>query len=117
MRRGSMPRALPCWMWLSIMAAEQVVGRGDGVEIAGEMEVDVLHGDNLGIAAAGSTALDAEYRAERGLTQGDDSLLADAGHRLAQTYGGGSFALTGGSGVDGGNQDQFAVFRRSARRL
>ena len=90
--------------------AEQVVGGGDGMHIAGEVEVDVLHGDNLGIAAAGSTALDAEYRAERGLTQGDDSLLADAGHRLTQTYGGGSFALTGGSGVDGGNQDQFAVF-------
>ena len=43
--------------------AQQVVGGGDGVHIAGEVEVDVLHGDNLGIAAAGSTALDAEYRA------------------------------------------------------
>ena len=81
-----------------------------------------LHGDNLGIAAAGSTALDAEYRAERGLTQGDDSLLADAGHRLAQTYGSGGFALTGGSGVDvykrqtlaSGTSQMYGVYAHSA---
>ena len=41
---------------------EKVVGGGDGVEVAGEMEVDVLHGDHLGIAAAGGTALDTEHR-------------------------------------------------------
>ena len=42
---------------------QQVMGRGDGVEIAGEMEVDVLHRDDLGIAAAGGAALHAERRA------------------------------------------------------
>ena len=41
---------------------QQVVGSGDGVHIAGEVQVDVLHRNDLCIAAAGSTALDAEYR-------------------------------------------------------
>ena len=48
---------------------QQVVGGADGVEIAGEVKVDVLHGHDLGIAAAGSAALDAEHGAERRLAQ------------------------------------------------
>ena len=43
---------------------EQIVGTGDGVEIAGEMEVDVFHRDDLGVAAAGRAAFDAEAGTE-----------------------------------------------------
>ena len=50
---------------------QQVVGSADGVEIAGEVQVDVLHGDDLGVAAAGRAALDAEHGAERWLAQRD----------------------------------------------
>src|SRR5262249_45110750 len=56
---------------------QQVVGSADGVEIAGEVEVDVLHRHDLGVAAAGGAALHAKAGAEAGLTQADDSLLAD----------------------------------------
>ena len=42
---------------------DEVVGGADGVEVAGEVQVDVLHGDDLGIAAAGSAALDAKHGA------------------------------------------------------
>ena len=35
---------------------QQVVGGADGVDIAGKVEVDVLHGHDLGIAAAGRAA-------------------------------------------------------------
>ena len=48
---------------------QQIVRRGDGVEVAGEMEVDVLHRHDLRIAAAGRAALHAEARAERRLAQ------------------------------------------------
>ena len=51
--------------------------RRDRVEIAGEMEVDRLHRNDLGIAAAGRAAFDAETGAKRGLAQRDDGLLAD----------------------------------------
>ena len=51
-------------MWLSTMADEQIVGDTNGVEVAGEVEVDVLHGHDLGVAAAGRAALDAEAGAQ-----------------------------------------------------
>ena len=37
-----------------------VVGRGDGMEIAREVEVDLLHRQYLAIATASSSALHAE---------------------------------------------------------
>ena len=42
---------------------QQVVRRGDGVEVAGEVQVEQLHRDHLAVAAAGRAALDAEGRA------------------------------------------------------
>ncbi len=44
--------------------AQQIVGAADGVEVAGEMQVDVFHRHDLSIAAAGGAALDAEAGAE-----------------------------------------------------
>ncbi len=55
---------------------QQVVGSADGVQVAGEVQVDVLHGDHLGIAAAGGAALDAEHRAQGRLAQGHKDVLA-----------------------------------------
>ena len=90
---------------------QQVVGRADGVEVAGEVQVDVLHGDHLGIPAAGGSPLDAEHRAQRGLPQGGDGLLADLPQAVGQPHRGGGLALAGGGGGDGGHQDQLAVLR------
>ena len=56
---------------------EQIVGGADGMEIAGEMEVDVLHRHDLRVAAAGSAALHAEAGAEARLAHADERLLAD----------------------------------------
>ena len=39
---------------------EEVVRRGDRMQVAGEVEVQVLHGHDLRVAAAGSPALDPE---------------------------------------------------------
>ncbi len=56
---------------------EQVVRRGNGMNIASQVQVKVFHRDNLGISAAGSPTLDAKGRALR--------RLADAGeHALTQ---------------------------------
>ena len=63
---------------------EQIVGGADGMEVAGEMEVDVLHRHDLGIAAAGSAALHAEAGAEARLAHADDRLLADMIERIAK---------------------------------
>ena len=54
---------------------EEIVRRRDRVQVAGEVEVQVLHRDDLRVAAARRAALHAEDRAER--------RLAQAEHRLA----------------------------------
>ena len=87
----------------------QVVGSADGVEVAGEMEVDILHGHHLGIAAAGGTALDAEYGTQGGFPQSHQSVFAQLPHGVSQTHRGGGLPLAGGGGVDGSDQDQLAV--------
>ncbi len=87
---------------------QEIVGQLDGVEIAGEMEVDVLHGDDLGVAAAGSAALHAEARTQRRLAEADAGLFADAVQAVAEADAGSRLALAGGRGRDGGHQDELA---------
>ena len=89
--------------------SQQVVGSADGMDVCGEVQVDVLHGDNLCVAAAGRAALHAEHGAQGGLTQSDQNLLADFAHSVSQTDGGSGLALTGGGGVDGSDQNQLAI--------
>ena len=85
---------------------EQVVGRSDGVEVAGEVQVDVLHGNHLGVAAASRAALDAEHRPQRRLAQRHDHVLAAQRQRIGQAHRRGGLALSGRRGVNGGHQDE-----------
>ena len=55
---------------------EQIVGLGDGREIAGEVEVDLVAGRDLGLPPADGAALDAENRPHRGLAKGEHRALA-----------------------------------------
>ena len=87
---------------------EQVVRRADGMEVTREVQVDVLHGDDLGVAAAGSAALHAENRAQARLAQGDRALLAQARQCIGQADGGRRLALTGGGGIDGSDKHELA---------
>ena len=82
---------------------DQVVGSADGVEIAGKVEVDVLHGDDLGPAAAGSAALDAEDRSQGRLAEGEDGVLSDLPETVRKTDGSGGLAFAGRSRGDGGD--------------
>ena len=83
--------------------AQQVVCRCDGVHIAGKVQVDVLHRHDLGIAAAGSTALDAEHGAERRLTQAEHRFFAQRVHSVRQTDARRGLAFARGRGADGGD--------------
>ena len=96
-------------MLVSMYAAQQVVGRAHRVDVAGEVEVEVLHGDDLGVAAARRAALDAEDRAHAGLAQADDRVLADLVHRLGEADGGDRLALAQRRRGDGGDVDVLAV--------
>ena len=87
---------------------QQVVGRADGVDVAGEVEIDVLHGYDLRIAAAGRAALNAEHRAEGRLAQAEHRFLAEGVHRVRQTNARRRLALARRRGADGGHQDELA---------
>ena len=88
---------------------QKIVRRGDGVEIAGEMEVDVLHRDHLRIAATGRAALHAEGRSERRLAQAEHRLLADEVERVGEADRRGRLAFARRRRRNRGDQDQLAV--------
>ena len=79
------------------------------MEIAGEMQVDLVHRHDLRKAAAGRAALHAEAGAERGLAQADDGLFADPVERVAQAHRRRGLAFAGRRRIDRGDEDQLAV--------
>ena len=89
---------------------QEVVGLFDGGEVPSEMEVDVLHGEQLGVAAARGAALDAEDRAQGRLAQHDHGFFADAVQAVGQANGNRGLAFTGRGGRDGRDEDELAVF-------
>src|SRR5690606_18159902 len=88
---------------------EKIVGRGNGMEIAREMEVDVLHGDNLCITSTRRTALHAEAWAKRRLTHADDGLATDTIERIAKADRGGRLPLACRRRVDRRDEDKPAI--------
>ena len=82
-----------------------VVGRGHGMHVAGEMEVERLHRHDLAVTATGGPALDAEGGTHRRLANGDGGRLADVVECLAETDGGGGLALAERSGGDRRDDD------------
>ena len=61
----------------------QIVRRRNRVDVAGQVQVEVFHRDDLRIAAARCAALDAERRTLRGLPDaGEDSLPQVRAERL-----------------------------------
>ena len=64
--------------------AGEVVRRADRVDVAGQVEVEVLHRDDLAVAAAGGAALDPEHRPERRLADVDRRPLADVVEALGE---------------------------------
>ena len=86
------------------------MGGGNGVEIAGKVQVDVFHGHHLGIAAAGRAAFDTETGTQRGLAQGNDNFFPDFLQPLGQTYRRGRFPFPGRSRGNGCHQHQLSRF-------
>ena len=90
---------------------EQVVRGAYGVEVAGEVQVYVLHGHDLGVAAAGRAALDAEDGAERGLAQRGHGALAYFPQAVGEADRGSRLALAGGRRGNGRHEYELPVRR------
>ena len=87
----------------------EVVGRADGVDVAGQMEVEVLHRDDLAVAAARGAALDPEDRSERRLADRDGGSLADPVQALGEPDRGRRLALAERGRGDRGDEDVLAA--------
>ena len=88
---------------------EQVVRGADRVDVAGEVEVQVLHRHDLRVAAARGAALDPEDRPERGLAQAEHRLAADVAEALRERDRGRRLALAGLRRRDRGDADELPV--------
>ena len=88
---------------------QQVVGGADRVDVAGEVEVHVLHRHDLRVAGSGGAALDAEHRADRGLSQAQHGPLAELAEGLGQRHGRRRLALAGRGRCDRRDVDQLPV--------
>ncbi len=83
------------------------------MEVAGEMQVDLVHRHDLGEAAAGGAALHPEAGAERGLAQAEHRLLADPAQRIGEADRGRCLAFAGRGRVDRGDEDQLSEVLRA----
>ena len=91
---------------------QQIIRCDDGVNVAGEMEIELLHRNDLAVAAACRAALDAERGPLAGLANASEHLLAQVrAQRLAEADGGGGLSLAQRRGRDRGYHDIFSVGR------
>ena len=88
---------------------QQVVGSANGMKVAREMQVDIGHGHDLGIAAAGRAAFHAEARPQAGFAQADQCIPAKQVHGVAETDRRRGLALAGRRWRHGRHEDQLAV--------
>ena len=84
---------------------QEVVGGGDGVEVAGQVQVHPLGRQDAGPPGAAGPALDAEGGAHGRLAQGEDGPLPQTRQPLGQTDRGGGLALSERSRRDRGDDD------------
>jgi len=66
---------------------EQIMARGNGVRIPCQMEIDVLHRDDLSATAARPASLDAEHRSQRWLAERHHGALTDPAQTHRQSDG------------------------------
>jgi hypothetical protein len=86
---------------------QHVVGGGDGVEIAGEVQVELLHGQHLRVSCACGSALDPEGRAHRGLAQREHGRPSDVVQPLGEPNGRRGLAFAERRWRDGGDNHVF----------
>jgi hypothetical protein len=88
----------------------QVMRGGDGVDVAGQVQVEVLHGDNLAVTAAGRSTFNAKGRALGRLANAGEYPLAQVcAQRLAQADHRCALAFPQWRGGDGGHVNVLAV--------
>ena len=79
------------------------------MEIAGEVQIDLVHRRDLRLSTAGRPAFDPEARPQTRFAQRNHRALADCVQRIAESDGSGGFAFPRRCWADPGDQHQRAV--------
>ncbi len=85
---------------------QQVGGGADRMDVAGEVEVDLLHRKDLRPATAGGSSLDPHARPHGWLAEAEDRALAAAVERLRQPDRDRRLAFSGGCRADAGHENE-----------
>ena len=96
---------------------EQVVCGTYRVDIAGKMQVNILHRHYLRIAASTGSALYAEHRTERRLAQRRGGAFPDMPQRIGKPYRSRGLALARGSRCDGGDKNELPLPARTPAQV
>ena len=88
---------------------QQIVRRADGMDIAGEVQIYILHRNYLRIASAAGAALYSEHGAKRRLAQCSGRIFADLTQAIGKTDGSRGLALACRCRRYGRNKDELAV--------
>src|SRR5262245_39419884 len=87
------------------------VSARDRVEVAGEVEIDVLHRQHLRVSTARSAALHPEHRAETRLANAQERVRADPAEGLREADRGRRLPFSGGCWIDARDEDEFPANR------
>ena len=88
---------------------EQVVRGRDGVEVAGEVQVDAIDRLERRLAAAGGAALHAEHRTERRLAQRRDGVVSELHQALSEANRVDGLSFTARGRRDGRDENELAA--------
>ena len=92
--------------------SQQIVGGSHGVNVAVEVQIDLLARFHLRQAASSRAALHAKDRSQRRFAGGDQGLLPDTLQPLDQPDRGDGFTLPRNCWGGGGDQDELAAARK-----
>lgn len=88
---------------------DQVVGSGDGVDVSGQMQIELVHRNDLRVAAARCATFDPEGGTLTRLPNASDDVLVEFGAQsLRKADHRGALAFAKGSGRDARDSDVFA---------
>ena len=89
---------------------KKVICCADRMEVTGEVQVDILHRNDLCISAACCSALYTEYRSEGRLTECYHNIFTKLLHTICQTYRCGRLSFSCRSRVDRRYENQLSVW-------
>ena len=87
----------------------EIVRGADRMNVTGEMQVELFHGDDLAVAATCGAALDTEHWSKAWLSNGNGGAVTDLVEPLRETNGGGGLSLAERCGADRGDDNVLAA--------